>query len=249
MTKQEFDEKYVGCTTRVHCPTKELNDEFIDLARSFGYTRSDKWKDYEHNICYNVVDNLCGAIEYYVRCDYNIVEFKSLKEESMKDLRDLLEIGRVVETRDGCMGFVLEGKIIYDDGWDNLDIFRNDLTCENTKDGDIIKIYDCPIIDRRSWNFANNDKSLLNLVWERKEFEVSEDEKIILKNIDKVYNYITRDSNGFLFLYSTKPEKGRIFNVWCAEDTIIGGFSAYTHLFQFIKWEDEEPTLIKDLLK
>lgn len=41
MTKEEFDEKYVGENIRVHCPTKEVNDEFISLANSFGYKITD----------------------------------------------------------------------------------------------------------------------------------------------------------------------------------------------------------------
>lgn len=248
MTKQEFDEKYVGCTTRVHCPTKELNDEFIDLARSFGYTRSDKWKDYEHNICYNVVDNLCGAIEYYVRCDYNIVEFKSLKEESMKDLRDLLKVGRVVETIDGEMGFLLEDRILYSEGWDDLRRFDEDLKHEFDKDADIMTVYNCPITNGYAWHFGLEVKMFLDTIWRRKEakvFEILDVENVMLSNLNDSFKYIARNHNGTLNIYKTKPTKQKV--CWVSID--YTDFSEYAHLFKYVEWKDAEPTLIEDLIK
>ena len=78
--------------------------------------------------------------------------------------------------------------------------------------------------------------------------KLTEDEKVILRNIDKRYRWIARDGDGNLFIYVNKPIKREsswvsemVFN-WCS-------IWVFNHLFTFIKWEDEEPYLIEDLLK
>lgn len=58
------------------------------------------------------------------------------------------------------------------------------------------------------------------------------------------YQYITRDSNGALFASDTKPYKGQ--KQWEQTKEIKG--INFRDLFSFVKWEDEEPTLIQDIL-
>ena len=78
--------------------------------------------------------------------------------------------------------------------------------------------------------------------------KLTEDEKVILRNIDKKYKWITIDDNGSLFINNEKPIKNesswisKMLIDWC-------GIWIFNHLFQSIKWEDEEPYLIEDLLK
>ena len=77
--------------------------------------------------------------------------------------------------------------------------------------------------------------------------KLTEDEKAILKNIDKRYTYIARDKNKNLCVYSEKPFKKEY--EWGI--TLYGnytGLKAFNHLFEFTTWEDEEPYLIEDLL-
>lgn len=74
---------------------------------------------------------------------------------------------------------------------------------------------------------------------------LSEDEKIILRNINGWYRYIARDKDGLLYLYKIKPKKG--FAVWHS-----AGWTWIVvddHLFQMVQWNDKKPTLIVDLLK
>lgn len=76
---------------------------------------------------------------------------------------------------------------------------------------------------------------------------LSEAERNILSNIDKQYQYIARDKNGDLYIYKYKPHKKQ---GWCCH--YYNGFycfSVFNHLFQMVLWDDEEPTLIADLLK
>lgn len=78
--------------------------------------------------------------------------------------------------------------------------------------------------------------------------KLSDEEKVILKNTDKRFKWIARDKDGNLFIYDNKPIKRE--SSWISE-IIFNWFGMwiFNHLFQFIKWEDEEPYLIEDLLK
>lgn len=93
-----------------------------------------------------------------------------------------------------------------------------------------------------SQNALNNHNYLLNEYKEK--IEMTKDEFIILKNVDKKYQWITRDKYNRLFLYKDKPYKGN--DSWYGKIRI--SLTLFNHLFQFIKWEDEEPTNIQELL-
>lgn len=61
----------------------------------------------------------------------------------------------------------------------------------------------------------------------------------------KTTGWIARNESGHLCLHSIKPIKS---SVWLTNESII--IDMYFGLdFDFIKWEDEEPWLVEDLLK
>lgn len=96
--------------------------------------------------------------------------------------------------------------------------------------------------DDISKHFDNKDY-LLN---EYKEpIKLTHDEYIILKNIDKNYQWIVREKDNRLFLYKDKPYKGN--KTWYGENWT--SLALFNHLFKFIMWEDEEPYNIKELLE
>ena len=149
-----------------------------------------------------------------------------------------LKYGNVVETREGI-------KYLYhcknSDKFLNLDYdaflwirnFDENLKCINDlNEFDIMKVY--------------KDYTCKELLWERKEKKlvISEDEKKILRNLPKHYKWIARDKNGCLYVYASKPEK--VITIWEGSGLPMIPFD---HLFQFIKWEDEEPYSIEELLK
>ena len=71
----------------------------------------------------------------------------------------------------------------------------------------------------------------------------SEAAKTIARNIDREYKWMARDQDGNLFIYEEKPEKKEYS--W-----YFGGCNYifyFNHLFSAIKWEDDEPTLIRDI--
>lgn len=151
-----------------------------------------------------------------------------------------LEIGNVIELRNGykflyhCCGgaFSLDGKLTcpdlskaFDENYENID---------PSGDYDIIRIY--------------SDYTLKIVLWKRKEEQkLTEDEKAILRNIDKKYKYIARDDSDNLFIHNTKPKKDGW--EWSSDNGVYRSLIMFNHLFQFIKWEDEEPYLISDLLE
>ena len=84
-----------------------------------------------------------------------------------------------------------------------------------------------------------------------KKKQFTDDELCILRNIDKKYKWIARDkvdrdeydNYGNLNIYLGKPNKSTVS--WLPSDEYCE-FHAYNHLFQSIKWEDEEPIYIDD---
>ena len=147
-----------------------------------------------------------------------------------------LRYGNVVETREGI-------KYLYhctnSDKFLNLDFdgflwIRN--FDENLKDRNALNEFDIMKVYK--------DYTLKELLWERKEKpKPTYDEKIILRNLPKKYKWIARDKNGLIFLFSKKPSKCDYS--WIGYNDIA---FPYYHLFQFIKWEDEEPYSIEELL-
>ena len=88
------------------------------------------------------------------------------------------------------------------------------------------------------------DYTCKELIWERKEKpKPTEDEKVILRNVPQYYKWIARDGNGVVCLYPDKPHKSK--NIW---ESYYSALFPFHHLFQFIKWEDEEPYSIEELL-
>ena len=150
-----------------------------------------------------------------------------------------LKYGNVVELRNGnfyvlasvyneSILITLKGKWHF-----NLNNYSIDLTqILGIEKFDIMKVY--------------KDYTCKELLWERKgKPKLTEDEKAILSNIDKCVKYIARNMDGSLLVYEDKPVKAREhwdceFQVYCFP---------FDKLFNFIKWEDEEPYSIEELLK
>ena len=150
-----------------------------------------------------------------------------------------LKNGNVVELRNGdfyvlanvyneSILITLKGKYHF-----NLNNYSIDLTqiCGFEK-FDIMKVY--------------KDYTCKELLWERKEKpQLTEDEKVILRNLPKEYKWIARDSDNLIYMFRKKPCKHHNI-IW--SDGYKFTFFPFGHLFQFIQWEDEEPYSIEELL-
>lgn len=162
---------------------------------------------------------------------------------------DLISGKHIVELRDGSRLLVAGDYLTYIDGngfmWlmsyteDLKYISSNKIEAEH----DICKVYQI-LLNMSLPDLANRMDTACKLVWERKP-ELSEVERIILENVDKKFKYITRDKNRELFIFEGKPYKCQ--NEWAQRYAI--DFEPFRYLFEMVKWEDEEPTLIADLLE
>lgn len=94
--------------------------------------------------------------------------------------------------------------------------------------------------------FNNNvDLCVKTMLEEHREpIKLTMAEKVILENVDKSFKWIARDNNGYLYAYIKKPCK--LTESWNSESCI--DLRIFNHLFQFIKWEDEEPYNIQEIL-
>ena len=148
-----------------------------------------------------------------------------------------LEYGNVVELRNGdkyLYNFVTGYKLLNlttCGGFLEFYHFNEDLT-NRCNLFDVMKVY--------------KDYTLTELLWERKEKpQLTEDEKVILKVLlNEKYKWIARDKNDWLYVYASKPKKG--ITIW---ENTGSPMMPFVHLFNFIKWEDEEPYSIEELLK
>lgn len=69
----------------------------------------------------------------------------------------------------------------------------------------------------------------------------------MLKWLDKAgYKFIVRNPGGNLMIYYDTPEKDVSFWFYDSGCKILSGFN---ELFQFVQWEDKEPTSIQYVLK
>lgn len=58
--------------------------------------------------------------------------------------------------------------------------------------------------------------------------------------------YIARNENGALYVFDVEPVKNNFNNLWTGRGASWLG--VFNKLFQFIQWEDSEPTAIEDVL-
>ena len=151
-----------------------------------------------------------------------------MREDDNMKKNDLISGKHIVELEDGDKYLFLEGRFVNSRFWYDTDA----KICKIFEIQEAYSLSDMLVFDKG-----------LNLIWENK--ELADVEISILKSINAKFKYIARDSNGKLFIYERKPHKYP--TEWCQRDAI--DFEAFRHMFAMIKWEDEEPTLIADLLE
>ena len=142
----------------------------------------------------------------------------------------------------------------------NAEKFKEEINKFNNNFGLADNIVDCTTLGCRNCRFSNfnnsNDEiifcSTRKVKWLLSEYKepikLSKSEYDILKYLsdNTEYLYIARDKSGFLVVYPNKPDK--LETSWGNYGS-IGDLNVFTELFQFVKWEDEEPTSIEELLK
>lgn len=72
------------------------------------------------------------------------------------------------------------------------------------------------------------------------QWEFTEDEKVILRNLPNEFRWIARDEpSNMIYVYTSKPT-AKVDKHWvCIGD--IENLNIFRHLFQSIQWSDDEP--------
>ena len=142
--------------------------------------------------------------------------------------------------RDKILEFInKKGTMYFSFKKDNVNMFEQ--CCETNCDY-------CSLYSENSTKEPCTIKRIKWLLSEYKEpVRLTKLEYDILKYIsdNTKYLYITRDDCNGLFLYGIEPTK----DDGCWYGKYYAGMAAFSKLFQFVKWEDSEPTSIKDILK
>ena len=77
---------------------------------------------------------------------------------------------------------------------------------------------------------------------EEPKWTFTEDEKIILRNVSEEYKWLVRNKDGSIYVFSINPIKENTLQVWsCGVWGLFQQFDCFNHLFQTIKWEDDDP--------
>lgn len=157
-----------------------------------------------------------------------------------------LKSGMVVETREGELYLVVGYFITKEDGHNLLTNYKENLLNNNHYYLDIVKVYEFK--NKINNNNAASIRTLFNkkhltLLWERKEYKLAKREIDVLKALRTLsYDFLVRDENGELYACKEKPARQMYY--WYKDElTRID-----KDLFTFVKWGEEEPTKIDDLL-
>lgn len=156
-----------------------------------------------------------------------------------------LKSGMIVKYRDGSKRLVVGDNLIGDDYYTSLPNFNDDLKHTLLRELDIIKVYN----NHSASNFSGLlEDDNLDLIWERKDIKLTDREIEILKALKLLgFNFLARDDSPYLHAYTDKPDKYSYY--WesdYGDDVYIDNNN---NIFDFIKWEDKEPTNIDELLK
>ena len=163
---------------------------------------------------------------------------------------DLVAGKHVIETYGGELYFVCGNYLLSNDGGFNLlDNYNDDLImkCDDDSYFKIVRVYEIKQ-NRNLVSLMDNDN--LKLVWERRE-KLTDFERQVLEHITYEFKYIARDKDESLYVYNQEPEK--CSNGWEIDEYKVGvsrmdNITVFDLLFPMVKWSDEEPTLISDLL-
>ncbi len=164
-----------------------------------------------------------------------------------------LKNGCVVEVRNGNKYFKIDNTLINSNfrSWASLDFYNEDLTRreKDEKEYDIMKVnneVENIFFDGcyRAISQVLDDKKDV-WTWVREGIKLTDEEKEILKALKVLgFNYIAKDECKLLYAYTKLPSKR--FDAWGGSGEKV--YRVEEISLDFIKWEDEKPYSIEDLL-
>ena len=128
--------------------------------------------------------------------------------------------------------------------WSNKEKYINDIKYKI--EDNCLLWYDNKLF-KESGIDINEINDIVEVIKLPKKKEFTDDELCILRNVDKEYKWIARDKDDYcICAYGFKPSKMSRSWVNGGESAFLDGFS---HLFNSIQWEDEEPVFIDDYVE
>ncbi len=218
----------------IHCNTEEkankLLKEFDKLGKVWRngdkYIETNKYITYNNSTCYTNEGSFC-SFDYYLNRNYKIYEFDDIIfEEQPKNLIPLIAKELGVEIGE------------------EFKVYDKPYTFKFTDD-ELVSIEDDGSTYKANATFFALISGREDIIKLPKKPKLTEAEKVILENLPKEYEYIVRDYSEVLYVSVNKPKKDG--NRWI--DYTLNDLRLFQHLFQFIKWEDEEPYKIQELLE
>lgn len=143
----------------------------------------------------------------------------------------------------------------------NAERFKEEINKHNNEFGLTDSIADCKTLECRNCRFSrlnNSDDEIIlcstrKVKWLLSEYKeppvkLTRFEQDVLKHLlEKTqYRFIVREKSGSIYIYKRKPKKG--IGAW-DNSTGMLNLNVFINLFPFIKWEDEEPTSIQEVLE
>lgn len=78
---------------------------------------------------------------------------------------------------------------------------------------------------------------------------ISKADRVLLECLKKDRKYLARDENGRLYSYIMKPSKDIDLRMWAGSSDVASMDGSFNADFPMVKWEDDRPWLVEDLLK
>lgn len=146
----------------------------------------------------------------------------------------------------------------------NAEKFKEEINKYNNEFGLTDSIADCKTLECRNCRFSrlnNSDDEIILCSTRKVKWLLSEYKEppvkltrleyeiltYILKNTE--CRYITRNKSRSLCVHSYKSVKDTQYGEWTAVCDKVKSCEVFNNLFPFIKWEDEEPTSILEVLE
>ena len=174
------------------------------------------------------------------------------KENNMEFTKSDLKNGMVVESRNGWKFLYMSEQLIGKDIYDNINLHYNDNLSHSSKSKlDIVKVYN---VNWENVHFLEDIFNNLTTIWEcaKKEYPIlTKYQYELLKKLNGDFNWVARSEIGELHLYSGNimPYRRRGWGFWEHEDGAKFFLFDCLDDFDFVKWEDEEPWNIKELIE
>lgn len=215
----------------MHCETAEeaevfckfLHNQWKEWRGGDSYLDCTEWSDYKENTCYNFNSNTYYVKVFYEKDGYTILKFTDFDWSKEGEVDKVAEVFKLLGVEERERFAVVDR--------DGIFFINKNLEVCCVEQYTTLTII--PLLNGTAEIIKLPPKTTLT----------AEQIEILKASLVLEFEWIARDKNGGLYIYILKPTKG--FSGWCS-----GDHTAYIKTdFPFIKWEDEEPTRISELLK